>query len=105
MSIVIVAFEGAPKVSEDAKKKEAELDATLEAKVEEILAQSEPPDAAVTPYVMHMLAVEDIDGLPPGGGLSAKRTTVEQILNKLLPPKTETEEVNSQNDDNKLVKD
>ena len=33
MSIVIIAFEGAPKVSEAAKKKEAELDKTLETKV------------------------------------------------------------------------
>lgn len=23
-------------------------------------------------YVMHLLAVEDIEGLPPGGGISAK---------------------------------
>ena len=34
MSIVIVAFEGAPKVSADAQKREAELDARLEAKVQ-----------------------------------------------------------------------
>ena len=33
MSIVIIAFEGAPKVSEEAQKKEALLDARLEAKV------------------------------------------------------------------------
>ena len=33
MSIVIVAFEGAPKVSEEAKEKEAELDSRLEVKV------------------------------------------------------------------------
>lgn len=33
MSIVIITFEGAPKVSEEARKKEANLDARLEAKV------------------------------------------------------------------------
>ncbi len=33
MSIVIVAFEGAPKVSEAAKQKEKELDALLEEKI------------------------------------------------------------------------
>jgi len=33
MSVVIVAFEGAPKVSEEAKEKEAELDSRLELKV------------------------------------------------------------------------
>ena len=33
MSIVIVAFEAAPKVSEEAKQKEQELDALLEEKI------------------------------------------------------------------------
>jgi len=33
MSVVIVAFEGAPKVSEEAKEREAELDSRLELKV------------------------------------------------------------------------
>lgn len=33
MSIVIVAFDGAPRVSEEAQQKEAELDSRLEAKV------------------------------------------------------------------------
>ena len=33
MSIVIVAFEGAPKVSEEAKQKEHDLDTLLEEKI------------------------------------------------------------------------
>ena len=33
MSVVIVAFDGAPKVSDEAKEKEAELDSRLELKV------------------------------------------------------------------------
>ncbi len=33
MSIVIVTFEGAPRVTEEAKQKEAELDSRIEAKV------------------------------------------------------------------------
>lgn len=36
------------------------------------IIQSGPPEAAMLQYVMHMLAVEDIDGLPPGGGINAK---------------------------------
>jgi len=91
MSIVIITFDGAPKVSEDAQKKEADLDARLETKIKEILEQSDPPDAAVLPYIMHLLAIEDIEGLPPGGGLSAKRTTIEQIVNRLNPPKNDSE--------------
>jgi len=37
MSIVIIAFEGAPKVSEEAQKKEAVLDAKLETKVKGVI--------------------------------------------------------------------
>ena len=37
------------------------------------------------PYVMHMLSSEEIEGLPPGGGLSAKRALIETKLNTLLP--------------------
>ena len=33
MSIVIVAFEGAPSVSEEARQREADLDSRIEAKV------------------------------------------------------------------------
>jgi len=81
MSIVIVAFSGAPQVSEEAKQKEVELDSRLEEKVRELI-QSGPPEAAMLQYVMHMLAVEDIEGLPPGGGIHAKRATVDDILTR-----------------------
>jgi len=85
MSIVIVAFEAAPKVSDEAKRREAELDARLEAKIKEIIDVG-PPEAAMLQYVMHMLTVEDIDGLPPGGGLNAKRSTIEEIISRIGPP-------------------
>jgi protein phosphatase 1B len=84
MSIVIITFPGAPAISAEAKKQEAELDARLETKIKEILDQTGTEDCGL-PYVMHMLALEDIDGLPPGGGLSAKRSTIEEILNRLNP--------------------
>jgi len=31
-----------------------------------------PHDTGLLQYVMHMLATEDIEGLPPGGGINAK---------------------------------
>ena len=39
MSVVIVAFAGAPKITDDAKVKETELDARLETKVKGTLYQ------------------------------------------------------------------
>lgn len=82
MSIIIVAFRGAPQISESARAKEIELNRRLESKVKEII-QSGPPEAAMLQYVMHLLAVEDIEGLPPGGGISAKRDTIEEIIKRL----------------------
>lgn len=94
MSIVVVTFQGAPKMSEEAVKKEEELDAKIEAKIIESL-QAEGHDEsgeADLPYIMHVLG--DIEGLPPGGGLSSKRSTVEAILNRLRPPKSEAADEN-----------
>jgi protein phosphatase 1B len=84
MSVIIVAFKGAPKVSDSAKAKEAELNELLEAKVKDIL-DSQPPETATMQYIMHLLAVEEIEGLPPGGGICAKRDTIEGIVNRLSP--------------------
>lgn len=89
MSIVIVTFQGAPKVSDEAVKKEEELDAKIEAKIKETLEADKSGDADL-PYLMHTLG--DMEGLPPGGGLSSKRGTVEAILNKLRPPKSDAAE-------------
>lgn len=90
MSIIIVAFRGAPQISESAKEKEIELNRRLESKVKEII-KSGPPEAALLQYVMHLLAVEDIEGLPPGGGISAKRDTIEEIIKRLSQPNSDHE--------------
>lgn len=94
MSIVVVTFQGAPKVSEEAIKKEEELDAKIEAKIKESLSAegNDESGEADLPYIMHVLG--DIEGLPPGGGLSSKRATVEAILNKLRPPKSDAADEN-----------
>jgi len=84
MSIIILGLSAAPTVSQEAIEKEKELDLRLEAKIQEIVNSVEVSDIDL-PYVMHMLSSEDIEGLPPGGGLSAKRTLIESKLNQLLP--------------------
>lgn len=90
MSIVLIAFPGAPKVSEEAIRKEKELDTRLENKIKEILDNSHPDDVNLS-LVMHELMNDEIEGLPPGGGLSSKRSTVESILERLRPGKTDAE--------------
>lgn len=90
MSIVIVAFKSAPAVSEEAIKKEEELDARLRDKIKEILENPDFSEADL-PTFMHILG-EGTPGLPPGGGISAKKSTVEIILNELRPKKQDDEE-------------
>lgn len=84
MSIVIIVLQGAPKVSEEAKRREAELDARLEEKIKALVEEEESTDGLLG-TVMEALAKEEDLRLPPGGGLYAKRHTIEQILNKLSP--------------------
>jgi protein phosphatase 1B len=84
MSIIIVAFKGAPQVSSEAQAKERDLNERIETKVKEIL-DSQPPETVTMQYIMHLLSVEDIEGLPPGGGIYAKRDTVEGIVLRLSP--------------------
>lgn len=97
MSIVIVALKGAPGISEEAVKQEQELDARIEEKIKEILDNPDLHDSDLQ-YIMHILG-EEIQGLPPGGGLSSKKSTVESILNKLRPKKKDDDEVQAANDD------
>ena len=70
MSIIIIAFPSAPKVDQEAVKKENELNALLERKVTELIA-SHNNDVELS-YVHQFLADEDIPHLPPGGGLASK---------------------------------
>jgi len=50
-----------------------------------------PNDAGLLQYVMHVLSTESISGLPPGGGINAKRDTIEEILSRLRPQKPDQE--------------
>ncbi|XP_070576459.1 protein phosphatase 1B-like [Ptychodera flava] len=84
MSIVLVTFNNAPQVSEEARQKEAELDAKLENKIKEILSGYDPGDIDFG-HLMHILSSEEISGLPPGGGIAAKRNTIEEIFHRLNP--------------------
>jgi protein phosphatase 1B len=87
MSIIIIAFPSAPKVDPEAQKHEAELNATLEKKVTELI-ESHNNDVELS-YVHQFLADEDVPHLPPGGGLNSKKVFIEEIYKKLLPEKYE----------------
>ncbi|GAB6029383.1 Protein phosphatase 1B [Chamberlinius hualienensis] len=82
MSIVLVTFPGAPKVSSEAIEKETELERLLESKVKEIVEKDGQFDFN---QVLQILADEDIPNLPPGGGLSAKRNFIHSVYKTLRP--------------------
>ncbi|XP_056329963.1 protein phosphatase, Mg2+/Mn2+ dependent, 1Na (putative) [Danio aesculapii] len=77
ITIIIICFDGAPKVTQEALQQEAELEQLIEQKVAEIIhvirSKDEEPDLL---YVMKFLASEHIPGLPPGGGVSCKRDCI-----------------------------
>ena len=90
MSVVLVAFPGAPGISEEAQLKDQELNSFLEKKVQGICSQRiavfkkkliilityleilERNNELTISGVFAMLLYEDIPNLPPGGGLDSK---------------------------------
>nr|XP_055051975.1 protein phosphatase, Mg2+/Mn2+ dependent, 1Na (putative) [Misgurnus anguillicaudatus] len=77
ISIIIICFDSAPKVTPEALQREAALEQIIEQKVEKIIqmmrAKDEDPDLL---YVMKFLASEEIPGLPPGGGIISKKDCI-----------------------------
>ncbi|XP_011488651.1 protein phosphatase 1A isoform X2 [Oryzias latipes] len=89
MSVVLICFPGAPKVSQEAVMREMELDKFLEARVEEILKTEWDKGTPDLVNVMRMLTSETIPNLPPGGELASKRSLIEAVFNRLNPSKND----------------
>uniref|UniRef100_A0A3B4ZF15 Protein phosphatase 1B n=1 Tax=Stegastes partitus TaxID=144197 RepID=A0A3B4ZF15_9TELE len=90
MSVVLVCLPNAPKVSEEAVRKEAELNKFLESRVEEML--SRPGEEGFPDLVTVMRNLSTLSGmpaLPPGGGLASKRSVIEAVYNRLNPYREE----------------
>ncbi|XP_058062283.1 protein phosphatase 1B [Anopheles bellator] len=82
MSIIIIAFPGAPTPSEEAQTREVALEAHLRKRVETILRQMNEVDFG---ELLRELGGEDIPDLPPGGGLHAKSTFISDVFKELHP--------------------
>lgn len=89
MSVVLVCMPNAPKVSEQAMKRDAELDRFLEARVEEMIESSGEVGIPDLSTVMRNLSTESIPSLPPGGGLASKRSVIEAVYHRLNPHREE----------------
>ncbi|KAK6639422.1 hypothetical protein RUM43_007695 [Polyplax serrata] len=89
MSIVIVTFPAAPKVSEEAVQKERALEVTLEEKVRHLVVGKRIESFRA---VLDAIRDEPIPDLPPGGGLHAKQDFIEKIYREVCSNGTENEE-------------
>uniref|UniRef100_A0AAZ3SMR0 PPM-type phosphatase domain-containing protein n=1 Tax=Oncorhynchus tshawytscha TaxID=74940 RepID=A0AAZ3SMR0_ONCTS len=89
MSVVLVTLPGAPKVSEQALKKEEELDKYLETRVEDLLGGCGEEGVPDLVSVLRYIASENIPNLPPGGGLASKRSVIEAVYSRLNPHREE----------------
>lgn len=93
MSIIIIAFPGAPEPNEEAAKREEKLEATLRKRVDEIV--TEMGTAVEYGLLLKRLSEEHIPDLPPGGGLDAKCSFVSKVFKELCPKLADSCEVGS----------
>nr|XP_046212782.1 protein phosphatase 1B-like isoform X1 [Oncorhynchus gorbuscha]XP_046212783.1 protein phosphatase 1B-like isoform X1 [Oncorhynchus gorbuscha] len=89
MSVVLVTLPGAPKVSEEALKREEDLDKYLETRVEDLLGSCGEEGVPDLVSVLRNIASENIPNLPPGGGLACKRSVIEAVYSRLNPQREE----------------
>uniref|UniRef100_A0A8C3GC07 Protein phosphatase 1B n=1 Tax=Cyclopterus lumpus TaxID=8103 RepID=A0A8C3GC07_CYCLU len=90
MSVVLVCLPNAPKVSEEAVRKDAELNKYLESRVEEMLSRPCEEGFPDLVAVMRNLSTDiGMPSLPPGGGLASKRSVIEAVYNRLNPYREE----------------
>jgi protein phosphatase 1B len=83
MSVVLVTFPAAPSVTDSAQKAEVELHDQLTKRIQGIVSMCEKVSEVETDYVLRILINQDIPGIPPGAGIHAVRSQVEEILEEL----------------------
>ncbi|CAB1311871.1 unnamed protein product [Coregonus sp. 'balchen'] len=76
-------------VSEQALKKEEELDKYLETRVEDLLGGCGEEGVPDLVCILRNIASENIPNLPPGGGLASKRSVIEAVYSRLNPHREE----------------
>jgi len=83
MSIIIIAFPGAPKIDVEAQKKDEALNKLLQQKVADIIKENDNDIEFAS--LFQRLTDEEFPDLPPGGGIHAKRVLLEEAYNQILP--------------------
>lgn len=82
MSIIIIAFPGAPKPTEEAIEAEKQLEKQIEK-----IAREEMESGEIQEYydLLGAFDARQIEGIPPGGGLHSKYAIIEKIFKEFCP--------------------
>ena len=89
-SIIIIALPAAPKVEEEAKRKDEALDSLLQQRVTDIVKESSElveQRSLTFSDVFERLQKENIPDLPTGGGLYTKKRLMFDVYDVLCPQK------------------
>ncbi|XP_061693145.1 protein phosphatase 1B isoform X2 [Syngnathoides biaculeatus] len=90
MSVVLVCLPNTPKVSEEAVRRDGELNQYLESRVEALLSRPADESFPDLVTVMRNLSADSgMPALPPGGGLASKQSVIEAVYNSLSPYREE----------------
>jgi len=87
MSIIIIAFPAAPKVSQTAIKEENELNESIRAKVNELVKNCDEEIQFIDVFQKLSYLEEEFPNLPSGGGMFSKKALIEEIYNSHFPDK------------------
>ncbi|XP_031327671.1 protein phosphatase 1A-like isoform X2 [Photinus pyralis] len=88
MSIVLVVFPGAPTPSQEAIQAEQELDAIIERSIKEVVSNEGQVSFM---RILELFVGMGLEGLPPGGGLAAKRALMAEIYRELCPKQDDSD--------------
>lgn len=92
MSIIIVSFPGAPKVTQDEIDRDNNCNEKIETRIKEMIESSSTK--IEFSQVISKISEEKWDDFPPGGGLQAKQSIIEEIFNRLVVKSNEDETIN-----------
>ncbi|XP_053213549.1 protein phosphatase 1B-like [Panonychus citri] len=96
ISVVLIVFPGAPSISEEAQKNDQECNRVLEEHIKALLNLN--ANMSISCIIDNLIS-EKIPNLPPGGGLEAKRTVIDEIYKKLRPPVDKAEDTSGDSSD------
>lgn len=96
MSIIIISFPGAPSVVQTEVEKDHACNEKLENRIKELIDSNNQGRVEFS-QVLQAISQEKWDDFPPGAGFHAKQNLIEEIYNRLSPPRMSLNEDDSIN--------